>query len=228
MQYALSKLKLWDGNYNQGDVGAISLAIRKYGYGRGIGVWKEQQVRAGNTTVAALRLIQREGVSPGVDGQYPPANIRVDEDGEWWIEGVDMSHLSETDALGYAIADNRMAQRASQDETLLATYLSQLYELNPEQFEAATGYDEDDLQSMLAVAEPIVAPDAWKDPQEALDLYLNGQIKQIVIYFKPDEYLDIMARIEHFMGEMDVATNTDVFVKLMEFWEEHYASIENS
>ena len=51
------------------------------------------------------------------------------------------------------------------------------------------------------------------------DTYLHGNIKQIMIYFDNDEFEKIMPKIERIMEVEEVTTHTDVFYKLLEFYE---------
>lgn len=51
------------------------------------------------------------------------------------------------------------------------------------------------------------------------DNYINGNIRQIVIYFKPEEYADILARFNKLMTKMGVDNNTELVVKLLEHYE---------
>lgn len=215
----IKTLTLWPGNYNSGDVGAIALSIRKFGYKPNIGVWKDGEVRAGNHTLLALLDIQKQGALPALDFNYPPPNVTIGESGEWYIEAGDMSHLDENEALAFAIADNHSAQRASQDEVLLSQYLQNLYAVDPLLFEA-TGYDEGDVELMSALTEPILGETFTKTPTEALDYYLNGQIKQIVLYFDHETYVLVIARMQRIMDAAGLEGNTDVFMRLLEAYED--------
>ena len=51
------------------------------------------------------------------------------------------------------------------------------------------------------------------------DHYLHGNIKQIMIYFDNAEFEKIMPKIEKIMEVEEVTTHTDVFYKLLEFYE---------
>ena len=51
------------------------------------------------------------------------------------------------------------------------------------------------------------------------DTYLHGNIKQIMIYFDNEEFEKIMPKLERIMEVEEVTTHTDVFYKLLEFYE---------
>jgi len=137
----LSELKVWEGNYNQGDIGAIATSLAKFGYNRSIAVWQDNEIRAGNHTYLALCWLKKQG-------NKPPQNV-TEQNGDWLIEVGDCSHLSDKEAIAYAIADNRTAELASQDEQMLAGYLTELAEFDTELF-TATGYDNIDVTEMMS------------------------------------------------------------------------------
>jgi len=140
----IDELRVWGvdtagANPNEGDIGAIALSIKRYGFNRLPSVWKDKEVRAGNHGVLALRMLKTQG-------ELPPKRV-IEKEGKWYVPFIDVSELSATEALGFAIADNHLAQLASQDETLLAQYLKVILEDDKTVFEA-TGYDEEDLNDI--------------------------------------------------------------------------------
>lgn len=141
----IEKLKLWQGNYNEGDIGAIVKSIRKFGFAGVLKVWNNE-VRAGNHTLKALLDIKRQGAMPDLDREFPPRGVII-EDGKWLVECADISYMNDAEALAFAIADNRTASLASQDEELLLQYLEHLYELSPS-YTVSAGYDDDDIQML--------------------------------------------------------------------------------
>lgn len=50
---------------------------------------------------------------------------------------------------------------------------------------------------------------------DKLDTYMNGNIKQIVLYFDNDQYEDVIPRLEALRAEMDLENNTDLFLALL-------------
>lgn len=136
----LSSLSAWGDNYNEGDVGKIIMSLREFGYNRSIAVWNGV-VMAGNHTFLALTELKRQGETIG-------GNLRVEGD-EWHILVSDLNHLSEEEAVAYAIADNKTASAATTNLERLTAHLQSLKSRRESLFEA-TGYDNDDLQEMLA------------------------------------------------------------------------------
>ena len=78
--------------------------------------------------------------------------------------------------------------------------------------------DEKDFLRMAD--EPTIDQDFDKNPMDHhKDHYLHGNIKQIMIYFDNEEFEKIMPKIERIMEVEGVTTHTDVFYKLLEFYE---------
>lgn len=53
----------------------------------------------------------------------------------------------------------------------------------------------------------------------SLDSYLEGTIKQIVLFFNNEEYAKIVEWLEKMMKEFGVNSHTEVFLKLKDFYE---------
>lgn len=56
-----------------------------------------------------------------------------------------------------------------------------------------------------------------------LDVYLNGSIKQIVLYFDNDQFLDAMSRIEVINKRDGFENNTELFLAMLKFYEDNYS-----
>lgn len=55
--------------------------------------------------------------------------------------------------------------------------------------------------------------------EDTMSSYLDGGIKQIVLYFKNEEYEQIMEDMKRLMDEFQVESHTEVFLKLKELHE---------
>lgn len=144
---ALSALSEWEDNYNQGDVEAIARSIRRFGMNGALRVWGTSSVIAGNHTFKAIRLIREQGADEVLDGQFPPANILV-EDGEWYIAFIDVSHLDPLEANLFAVADNQTARLAVVDEVKLAQLLTRAHDADPSAI-IATALGGDEVQRLV-------------------------------------------------------------------------------
>jgi len=138
----LGDLQLNPENYRLGEVPAIIASIREFGYNKILGI-RNNILIAGNHALLALR--QMEAKRP----KRPPIGIQLDDDGAWTVRCIDLSHLSETDALAYMVADNRTQELGTQDAEALKKLLETILATSPTAFEA-TGYTSDDLEDLLA------------------------------------------------------------------------------
>lgn len=165
----LSELSVWERNYNEGDIGAISTSIATFGYNRSIAVWRDGIVIAGNHTLLALQWLYKQQADV-------PQNVQV-IDGEWWVQVTDVSHLSEEAATAYAIADNRTAALANPDMEALTTLLQEVANYDDTLF-AATGFDAETLDEMLRELNPPDVPeDAGAQIDKAAELQEKWQVK---------------------------------------------------
>lgn len=191
----LADLKVWEDNYNHGDVQGIALSIRRLGFNRAPGIWHDNQIRAGNHTVMALRLIQVEGPRPKLDKAFPPANVEVTETGDWLINWVDLSHLSEDESITFAIADNQWARNAAADPEQLITYLTAM----STDLLAASGFNEDMLKALETAADELdsaiddLEASAESDPEPIPEQYL--------VIIDCDDEAQQTGLLERLMGE---------------------------
>lgn len=155
----LGDLRSWERNYNRGDVDAIARSIVRFGFNGTLRVWREGIVVAGNHGLAALQRLKAEGAPP-------PVHIDLAEDGDWLVPVTDVSHLDETLAEAFAVADNRTRDLATTDDAQLAAILQSIVEEDASLL-ADTGYDFSDLGAILAGLEDGLGPNL--DPEPKLD-----------------------------------------------------------
>lgn len=163
----ITDLRTWAANYRQGDVGAIITSILKFGFNGALRVWRDNTVMAGNHTLLALRSMQAQQLDA-------PHGVIVTGDGDWLAACIDITHLSETEARAFAIADNRTTELATNDAESLAALLQELAH-EDDALLMATGFDGDDLDMMLA--ELGVLPDPEPDPGAQIDRAAELQAK---------------------------------------------------
>lgn len=63
---------------------------------------------------------------------------------------------------------------------------------------------------------------------KSLDTYLEGNIKQIVLFFKSEEYAGIIDRLSVLAEKMMVEDNTAVFKQLLDYYEETHPEEKGS
>ena len=160
---ALSKLKRWERNPKDHDLGELGRSLSRFGFVMPILIDERSgTIAAGHGRVDAL--LQRKAL-----GEAPPARVKADGD-EWRIPVIrGISFNSDGEVEAYGVADNRLVERGGWDETALTAVLQDLAEgpgLD------GTGYDGDDLDALLAftsmMGEFEKLPDLeWDEPEKA-------------------------------------------------------------
>lgn len=137
----LSAVSEWPDNPRQGDVGAVAASLARFGQQKPIVAQKSTGwVIAGNHTLRAAPLVDElEGA------------MGLARHGVWTHVAVVFSDLEDDQARAYAIADNRTSELGSYDDDALAAILRELAEAGQL---AGTGYDEDDLDNLIASLNP--------------------------------------------------------------------------
>ena len=160
---AVDSISLHPENVRQGDVGAISESLAKHGQYRPIVVQEStRHILAGNHTFKAAVAL----------GWSKIAAVFIDVDDE--------------QARRIMLIDNRLSDLASYDEDALVALLSEL--AKTEAGLDGTGYDGDDLDSMIAALDdtPPIKPDADSVPDNIRavcsvgDVWLLGRHRLIV------------------------------------------------
>lgn len=136
----LDLLNPWDQNYRSGDIPAIKRSIEKFGFNGALRV-RGETVMAGNQSLLALREIRDSG-GPA------PAGVIVDGRGHWMVPTIDLGHLSDQDAIAFAIADNKTHDLGVDDAVALNDLLKSLVDVDLD-LATSTGFTEDDLTKLL-------------------------------------------------------------------------------
>jgi hypothetical protein len=112
----------WPGNPRQGDVGALSQALTRFGQRKPLVVQRSTGlIIAGNHTWQAAQALG------------------------WRAVAVNAADTDDAEAVAYALADNRTSDLASYDEAQLAELLQAVGEAGL----PGTGYDADDVDALL-------------------------------------------------------------------------------
>ena len=172
----LSELRMWEANYNQGDIGAIAQAISAFGFRGALRVWKDDMVIAGNHTLMALMSLKAQGPlpedkrPPSINYKWPPVGV-IEQDGDWYIKYIDCSDFNEVEAKAFAIADNEIARKATRDEAALAQLLIEIYQYD-KLIGEATGLDAEGLDELIVdlSSTPPSIPDDFKEYGEDIDV----------------------------------------------------------
>lgn len=66
------------------------------------------------------------------------------------------------------------------------------------------------------------------DLKQSMDTYLDGNIKQIVLYFTKEQFDDVMPRIDAVMVKEGVENHTEAFLKTLKYYEDTYSAKKES
>ena len=143
--------------HNERNIETIVASLRRFGQQKPIVVDRNNIVRAGNGTLEAAKQLGWDEIDV----------VRTD--------------LNGSEAVAYAIADNRTAELAEWDDEILSAQLNGLF-VDDEALLEAAGYTQDDLESMLEelAPEPEITEDEIPEPPvdpitKPGDLWLLGE-----------------------------------------------------
>lgn len=127
--------------HNDKNIDAIIASLRRFGQQKPIVIDRNNIVRAGNGTLEAARRLQWESIDCVV------------------------TSLNGSDAVAYAIADNRTAELAEWDEDTLAAQLNGLL-TESEELALSAGFTPEEIEAMVALAEdePEIQEDDVPEP----------------------------------------------------------------
>ena len=149
------------------------------------------------------------------NGYEPPTNIVLTEDGDWGVPTVrglrfKEQHLAER----YLLFHDRSVERGSWDEEMLAELLQEQIDTYEDD---VLGWDLSDAQDIIAAASiiegdlPEAAPtgDTGISLDEKLDNFVNGDMKQVVLYFEESEYTGLMTMLSSAMSKAGVDNHSE-------------------
>jgi hypothetical protein len=187
-------LELHPENPRQGDIGAIVTSIEQNGwYGTLIAQKKSRRVLAGNHRLqAALALDMKE--------------VPV-----YWVD------VDDTEAQRILLADNRVSDLATWDDSILVGLLEGLAN---DGALLGSGYDGDDLDALLydAALNDTDLGNLLDDnptPGEREDAINAAGIRSIIMPFALEEYNDVVARLALARTELKVDSNAEVLATLL-------------
>ncbi len=125
--------------HNDRNIQAIIASLRRFGQQKPIVIDRNGIVRAGNGTLEAAKQLGWDSID------------------------VVITELNGSDAVAYAIADNRTAELAEWDSDVLAAQLNGLL-ADDEDLATAAGFSAEEIEAMLADFEP-----GSEDDQDQLD-----------------------------------------------------------
>lgn len=193
----VESLVLLPDNPRHGDIGALVESLARFGQQKPIVINEDGLILAGNHTYQAA-------VELG-----------------WETVWVTQSELEGREQTGFALADNRLSDLATYDHDVLLGQLKTLDDL------AGTGYNEDDMDELLAQALheykegsfPSVGPDGTaRYPSFADQLpqwQAQGGTRSVVLLYEIEEYRHVVARMKELATRWNLDTNSEVMIRLL-------------
>lgn len=157
-------------------------------------------------------------------GDEPPERVKVrKKDGEWLVPMVrGLSFEDEAEAEAYMVAHNRASESGGWVDTMLGQMLKDFDGADKGLWEAI-GFSQNDAARFLDAAEADAAlgemVDRGKLPEERLEAFLDGDIRQIVIVLSAAQYNDALQRLAKIMEELSLDSHADAFLKLIAHYE---------
>jgi hypothetical protein len=191
--------------HNERNLDMITASLTEVGTARSIVIDEDNIILAGNGTVLAA---EKAGIT----------NVRVIEAKGDEIIAVKRSNLTPEQKRKLAMFDNRAAELAKWDTEVLQ-------ELADGGLDLSNFFNNDELEELGRHIEHNVFTD--DEPIErdhdaftqTANSYLNGTIRQIVLYFNPEQFEDVCSRLESVMEREGVTNHTEAFLKLLDYYE---------
>lgn len=156
------------------------------------------------------------------EGKEPPDRIQVDKAGEWLVPVIrGVSFKSPQEAEAYLVADNRLVEMGGWDDKMLAEVLADLRSQSVS-FEGI-GWSEAELDRMVAD----VTQESQQEVTHDADTFLEGSIKQLVLYFPGPEFDSLISRLNAVMAATGSESHSEAFKKLLEHYEASNAGAAN-
>lgn len=169
---------------------------------------------AGHGRMEALKALKEQGKSP-------PKGIIL-RGGKWAVSVLTgWSSKDDQEAEAYILSANRLTEAGGWHEESLAEMLK---DLSAAGSLIGTGYQQADVDAIEREVAAATAPIVGTTPEELLPGFLAAEIKQVVLYFEAPKYDAIVTRLETAQKVLGVGSNSEVFEKLLEYWEKTSAA----
>lgn len=217
------RLRQHPRNPNQGDFGAIYNLIKENGF-------------YGELIVQVEKWTDDEDPQPE-EGVILAGNHRCAAAVELGYRKLPVAWVDVPEVVQKRIllGDNRASDLRDYDQQGVADILGEIYDEEGEL--AGTGYDEDDLDQMLAdleFDEEIGALQGSEErqwsPEERFDKqYMSTDLRQIIVVMHQQEYAWALGILKDMHNlEADVDTNTEAILLLLARWREEHPDAETS
>ncbi len=187
-------LEVHPDNPRQGDIGAIVTSIENNGwFGTLVAQRSTRQVLAGNHRLQAAIALEMQDVPV------------------YWVD------VDDAEAKRILLADNRVSDLATWDDTILVSLLESL--ANDDAL-LGSGYDGDDLDALLYDAQLNESSlgNLLQDnptPTERADVIEAAGIRSVIMPFPMETYNEVVGMLAAARTDLGVDTNADVLEKLL-------------
>jgi hypothetical protein len=187
-------LEVHPDNPRQGDIGAIVTSIENNGwFGTLVAQRSTRQVLAGNHRLQAAIALDMQDVPV------------------YWVD------VDDAEAKRILLADNRVSDLATWDDTILVSLLESL--ANDDAL-LGSGYDGDDLDALLYDAQlnETSLGNLLQDnptPTERADVIEAAGIRSVIMPFPMETYNEVVGMLAAARTDLKVDTNADVLEKLL-------------
>lgn len=214
---ALDEIERWPRNPKEHDLEQIKASLRRHGY-------VDPIVR----DATSGKIVAGHGRSEALTEMWeakepPPKRVKVLDDGRWAVPVLGgVSWDSESEAEAFLVTSNRLVELGGWDNKMLAEMLGDMR--STEQGLIGVGFTDSEIRSLLSQTDE--ERTTGKTPEEKLEGFLAGDVKQMVFYFEDAEYGEVLEQIESIMaGHEELETHTDAFLHILEFYKEHHADV---
>lgn len=196
----IAELKNWENNPRsilEEDFKRLKGQIGQLGVYKTLLVNQDNIVLGGNMRLRALKELGVKEVMCGV--------VETKDEGEM---------------LSYALSDN---DQAGVTDDLKLAEVFHLHPIDTKLFKVQSNV----LRPLESIINPPDPMGGDENPDrdgydESLESYLNGTIKQIVLYFENEQYGEVVERLEKMMERTTTKTHTDLFLAMLSFCEENW------
>lgn len=208
VQYTpLDEIQRWPRNPKDHDLDMIKASLRRHGY-------VDPIVRDATSGRIVAGHGREEALSQmHAAGEPAPKRVKVLEDGRWAVPVLGgVSWKSEQEAEAFLVASNRLVELGGWDAEKLTDIFTDLRDLDVS-FDGM-GYSDAQIRAMLT--ETKVKPKAGPKPEDKLENFLAGEVKQIVLYFDSQEYQEVVEKLEAISEEAGLETHTEAVIHVLE------------
>lgn len=220
---ALKDIQRWPTNPKRHDEKSLGDSFDRFGYTQPM----LRDETTGKLVAGHGRLEKLQALK--AQGGKPPGRIIAAPDGEWLVPVLrGIAFANEAEAEAYLLADNRISEIGGWDEAALSATLARV-QATAKGF-TGSGYNAADLTDVQARLKKLTETTGHggraigPKPDEKLNTFLDGDVKQIVIYATMAQYQETLPDLENVMREHKLESHTDVFFLLLKFYKDHHVS----